>query len=107
MGLNVSVYRRAGTDCTNGGLSATVDQLCLVNVEGPFSPTPDCPAAKLCKGPLNSVNIKPIEFDAAESDYMYGGNIASCSDSRFSEAVEALCGYSTRHISIHDRNEYK
>jgi len=35
MGLNVDVFRRAGTDCSANGLSARFDSVCVMNVEGP------------------------------------------------------------------------
>jgi hypothetical protein len=45
MGLSVSVYRWGLGDCTNGGVSAGVGSLCVVNVPGPFNPSPS-PASR-------------------------------------------------------------
>ena len=104
MGLTVYVYKnKILGDCTNDGMSANVDQICLTNVAGPFKPGKGCPGALLVKGNIeNSAKIVP---DISNKDwYMAGGNIAYCSDSRFNDAVEKLTG--TRGpVAIHDRTE--
>lgn len=110
MGLIVNVYRPAGrdSDCTNGGLSSRVDRLCLVNVDGPFDPSPEAPAALLRHGPLKSLNIVPCdgEAQALPGWFMFGGNLAATSDSRFGEAVRAMTGgQHVGAVNIHDRLE--
>ena len=50
MGLLVNVYKKSGSDCTNGGVSSRdIKGLCLTNVSGPFDPSDDYPAAELVK----------------------------------------------------------
>jgi hypothetical protein len=42
-----SVYRSAEFgDCTNGGISSRYSRLCIINVDGPFSPDAETPAVR-------------------------------------------------------------
>jgi len=101
MGLLVFVYRDAsGGDYTNGGISSKVDQLTLINVEGPHEPSDAAPAAMLNKGPLGSMNITPVDKPAGVVGPMSGGNFAACSDSRFGKAAGFYGA-----VAIHDRFE--
>lgn len=106
MGLIVSVYRSAGGDCTNGGISSRYNYLCVVNVDGPFEPSERACAVMLCKGAYGTKNIKPAKLvDGvwvvdADKAYMAGGNFAADSDSRFTAAVGFYGA-----VSIHDRTE--
>lgn len=113
MGLIVHVYRDSLGDCTNGGISSKANSLCLVNVEGPFSPNAQTPAAMLVRG--NGPGIAKIvpavwceigEYNPETRWVMMGGNYAATSDSRFREAVEKITGsrfYGA--VPIHDRIE--
>lgn len=105
MGLIVSVYRntKITQDCTNGGISSRFSALCLVNVSGPFEPSPNAPAALLLPNHGNTARIVPARlvdtlpdgrkvYAPCEGWFMMGGNYASTSDSRLGEAVEALTG---------------
>jgi hypothetical protein len=51
MGMTVSVFRWGLGDCTNNGVSAVAGSLCVVNVPGPFDPSPALPAVELVEGP--------------------------------------------------------
>jgi hypothetical protein len=79
-------------------------QITLVNVEGPFEPSENAPAAKLVAGYGKTAIIVPAddEFDGVQ---MSGGTFASTSDSRFQRAVEKLVGVSHVAVAIHDRRE--
>ena len=110
MGLLVSVYKSGGTDCTNGGITSTdIKGLCVTNIDGPFTPSEDYPAAILVVrhfGFGSVLSIVPEEN--FKGQHMFGGNYASTSDSRFGEAgrnmleqPEAFIGA----IPIHDRYE--
>lgn len=109
MGLNVSVYKDAGSnyDCTNNGVTNRFSRLNVVNVEGPFDPTDDCPAVMLVKGNLpGTVKIVPLDEMGTGSWTMFGGNYAATSDSRFTAAVEKITGgrfYGA--VPVHDRVE--
>jgi hypothetical protein len=122
MGLIVNVYRATGRDCTLNGISSTHDRLTLVNVDGPFEPNDDAPAAVLMIGSLlGTLVIYPAtriqnvvltrSGEQADAwghvmDTMMGGNYAATSDSRFTEACERLLGqrfYGA--VAIHDRIE--
>jgi len=113
MGLNVSVYKFPLGDCTLDGISSDVKDLCLVNVEGPFNPTADAPAALLVKGNSRGlVKIVPAagsngnHWTAAPGWWMMGGNYAATSDSRFHETVRKITGgESYGAVPIHDRQE--
>lgn len=112
MGMIVSVYRAdtGNHDCTNGGMTNSktgVSQLCIINIDGPFKPTDDAPAASIEAGPLGSVRIVPAtpRWERAGSR-MFGGNFAFTSDSRFRRAVEEITGAdSAGPVAIHDRFE--
>jgi hypothetical protein len=106
MGLIVSVYRDAeGYDCTNGGISASHIRLCVVNVDGPFEPSDDCPAVILKPGNIPKALPKLVPEEDQEHWTMFGGNYAGTSDSRFSDAVERMCGIRAGIVPIHDRVE--
>lgn len=114
MGLIVSVYKFPLGDCTLNGISggATRD-LCLVNVDGPFSPNDTAPAAMLVPGNgPGLVKIVPAILDknnrySMEAGWlMMGGNYAASSDGRFHRAVEKIIGSrSYGAVPIHDRIE--
>jgi hypothetical protein len=109
MGMTVSVFRWGLGDCTNGGVSAVAGSLCVVNVPGPFNPSPALPAVELVEGPggRGHVILRPVEAkNPGMVGPMSGGNFGYSSDSRFSEAIQKLTG--SRHygaVSIHDRYE--
>ena len=107
MGLNVEVFRWGLGDCTNGGESAEVESVCVVNVGGPFNPGPDRPAFELVQGPGGQGHaiLRPVKSREGIGP-MFGGNFGYSSDSRFSEAIQELTG--SRHygaVHIHDRYE--
>ncbi|MGF6996773.1 hypothetical protein [Paraburkholderia sp. GAS32] len=116
MGLHIDVFRasQGGShiDCTMDGISSKADQLCIVNVPGPFNPSDTIPAAMLVKGnALGTVQIVPAvkpgnEWIETRRNACMGGNYGASSDSRFNEAVEKLIGgtfYGA--VAIHDRFE--
>jgi hypothetical protein len=109
MGMTVSVFRWDLGDCTNNGVSAVAGSLCVVNVSGPFNPSPALPAVELVEGPggRGHAIIRPVEAKKPGMvGAMFGGNFGYSSDSRFSEAVQKLTG--SRHygaMAIHDRYE--
>ena len=110
MGMLVWVYRTPlGGDCTANGISKDAKCLCLVNVEGPFTPDDETPAALLVKrDAVGNVVIVECTPDGRKREgwSMFGGNFAYTSDSRFSEAVQKLSGYKFSFpVSIHDRYE--
>ena len=108
MGIHVSVYRSEYLDCTAGGISSTADQLCIINVDGPFDPSDDVPAAVLVVAePIQGQKILRIEpADKGDQWTMFGGNYASTNDSRFSAKCKQLLGsgfYGA--VAVHDRIE--
>lgn len=122
MGLIVSIYKDKGREWSNGGVSSRVDELTLVNVDGPFEPTEDRPAALLVPNAMGTVRVVPAIEVAPGGSYveqgaedalgapgvgpMMGGCYVATSDSRFSEKIEALLGgrfYGA--VPLHDRFE--
>lgn len=118
MGLILNVYRseRLGpfgeaVDCTLGGVSSKAERLCVINVEGPFKPSPDLdlPAVLLLAGNVpGALKIVPADENGepVKGWTMFGGNYAATSDSRFSKACADLSGspcYGA--VPIHDRIE--
>lgn len=106
MGLTVSVYRDAGSDydCTMNGVTKRFTRLCVINADGPFEPSEDCPAVKLEVGPFNSIRLVPVEVE--DEWTMFGGNYAATSDSRLGYAIKAMTGYDFYGaIPVHDRVE--
>lgn len=111
MGIHAYVYRSDLGDCTNGGISSKAKGLTIVNANGPFEPDDNHPAAMLVSH-VNHAVIRPAEKDSegvyhpVNKWWMFGGNYAATSDSRFGEAVERLLGrkfYGA--VPIHDRCE--
>jgi hypothetical protein len=108
MGLLVEVYKWSLGDCTNGGVSSKHNRLCITNMEGPFEPSDDAPAAMLMQHPSVKTHcyIVPQELIDSGKWFMAGGNFAYSSDSRFWEAVNKITGVGlSAAISIHDRTE--
>ena len=108
MGLSVSIYRWGLGDCTNGGESAEVGSVCVINVPGPFEPRGNQPAFKLVKGPggRGHAILHPVEEKPDHVGPMFGGNFGYSCDSRWSEAVREITG--SPHygaVAIHDRYE--
>lgn len=119
MGLIVQVYHPSINgvieDYSNNGFSSHSSKICLVNVEGPHHPGPDCDAALLeCHypGALRIVQAGIGNKGYVASYYkdrvgpMAGGCFASSPDSRFVDACEKLLGHSFYGaVAIHDRWE--
>jgi len=108
MGLQVNVYRAAGTDCSNNGISARFDRVCVVNIEGPFKPTEDCPGVLLMDGPATRGEGNPILIPVdgdCDGYLMFGGNFGFSSDSRFGQAVKEISPGFTGAVMFHDRIE--
>ena len=104
--LPISVYRRNTTaDCTNGGISSKYDELLLLCengfVEVDENNLPEN-AVKVVKRHLfgtTVVHIQPCK-EATGVGYMFGGNYAGTSNSRFEE----MTGFYGA-VAIHDRDE--
>jgi len=102
MGLLINVFTMkpddsssfSGIDCTNGGMSSKATTLLVENVEGPFEPEDysEYPVVVLETGPYDTARIVLKEFVDAKKWYMFGGNYAGTSDSRFNKAVEEITG---------------
>lgn len=112
MGLHASIYKHPlYRRCANGGISERCDEVCVVNVEGPFEPDDRHPAVILDSHRKGIVRIVPAfrrdgAWVAVEGWLMDGGAYVATSDSRFREAIERLTGsdfYGA--VALHDRRE--
>lgn len=99
MGMIVSIYRDdydSSLNVFNGVRTVTV-----VNVPGPFEPTPDRPAARLDRNAFgNPILVPDVSTSEGMTPYMFGGTFAATSDSRWRESV-GIYGA----VPIHDRSE--
>lgn len=102
--LPISVYRtdRLG-DCTNGGISSRYDTLLLACDDGYIDVDENNPPENLVKlvvryfGGQEYKHLEPVNRpDNGCVGWMYGGNIASTSDSRFPSQYP---------LKVHDRQE--
>lgn len=104
MGLTVEILR--GSYNSSRNVFRNASHITLVNVDGPFEPTPQRPAARIEKGPLGTLRIVPedySEFDDLGAGFLiFGGTYAATSDSRFHNAITSLGGKSHVAIAIHD-----
>jgi hypothetical protein len=111
MGLIANIYKNNGQDFSNGGLSSRVNEVTVVNVDGPFEPTEDRPAVLLVEGNARgTVKVVPAleggDGWTAWPGSMMGGCYVATSDARFTQAVEDLLGISFYGaIALHDRYE--
>lgn len=102
--ISINVYRDAqGYDCTNGGISSIYKDILIPHEEGWISVDENNPPENLCKVVRRTLwgkeylHIEPVK-KATEIGYMFGGNYAASSDSRFHEISEYP-------LPIHDRQE--
>jgi hypothetical protein len=101
--ISIYVYKSSLGDCTNGGISAKYKTILLEHPRGNYDVDIENPPENFCK--IVTRNLWGKEYKHIEPyakapgvGWMYGGNIASCSDSRFSDLSQyPLC--------IHDRTE--
>ena len=104
--LPVDVYRTGHTDCTNGGISSRYDRLLVICDEGFVEIDENDPPenlVKIVKRRLFGSDIYHIApYDAPKgAGWMFGGNYAATSDSRFSRMIDGMYGA----VAIHDRQE--
>ena len=111
MGLIVSIYKESNDsyECTNGGASSqSIKGFCITNLDGPFEPSTEYPAAEIKERVISGETYRsvvptmqyfrnvPVESKAVS--VMFGGNFCYTSDSRFREV-------SDYPLPIHDRLE--
>ena len=104
MGMLAHIYDSPLGNCSNKGLSSKFKEVCVINVEGPFDPSPDAPAVKLVKRDHGNIVCIPVGLE--DKWTMFGGAYVSTSDSRFNDAVRKLSGYAHGFpVALHDRVE--
>tara|TARA_B110000879_G_C10861770_1_gene389488 strand:+ start:68 stop:412 length:345 start_codon:yes stop_codon:yes gene_type:complete len=113
MGMIASVFRSSIGDCSMNGISSNFNDVTVVNVDGPFTPTEDRPAVMLLQGAFEgTIKVVPaihMRDDTYQEDRrwsMFGGTYIATSDSRFSEKCKQITGqryYGA--VAFHDRFE--
>lgn len=118
MGIIAQIVKPVGRDWSNGeSISSRFRQVVIENISGPHEPGEDRPAVVLVEGnqpgtvmvvsienATELVNGEAVPFDFRGP--MFGGCYIETSDTRFTEAVEAI----TKHpfygaVALHDRFE--
>ena len=104
--LPVSVYRNGRGDCTNGGISSKFDELLVICDKGYLEiDENNLPKnlVKVVKRHLFGGDIYHIEpyGEPDGAGWMFGGNYAATSDSRFGRMIGGMYGA----VAIHDRQE--
>lgn len=116
MGLIASIFKANGSDCSAGGISSERNEVCVVNVSGPFEPSEKLLPVMLTNGfGAGTARIVPAQqvapggerdWEPLEGHAMFGGCYVGTSDSRFTEAVENIVGHSFYGaVPLHDRYE--
>ena len=113
MGMIASVFRSSIGDCSMNGISSNFNDVTVVNVGGPFSPTEDRPAVMLVQGAFEgTIKVVPAvqmtngTYQADGRWLMMGGTYIATSDGRFSEKCKEIT--EQRHygaVAFHDRCE--
>lgn len=100
-GLFIDVYRSSGPDCTAGGISSKVDRIFIVTPGGNWTieDAIETVAGELCifvteYKSSKYVAARPVFVPEGHTPGMYGGNLATSSDSRVNHVYH-----------IHDRFE--
>ena len=110
--LSLYVYRGPHGDCTNGGISATHDEILVPCERGPVDYDTEDPPENLCVvktrtvGGLQTLRLVPASL--GDRWTMFGGNYATASDSRWGDMLAHEYGLEFRFnnvLPIHDRVE--
>lgn len=106
-GLVVQIYRTAGPDCTNGGVSVKHDEALVIGEGIPeIFDAHDRPVLRLVNGLGKAKTARLVPVAVEHKWTMFGGNFAFSSDGRFRHAVDAICGAAMNGaVPIHDRVE--
>jgi len=122
MGIHASIFRTASY-LSPANIMAGLHEVTVVNAEGPFDPSPIAPAVILLSRYAGDIYAVPATDDGGNASrnntarvhvggkvwwvvpmLCFGGDYIAASDSRFSQAIEAL---SKRNfygaVSLHDR----
>lgn len=104
--LPINVYKTGRVDCTNGGISSRYDVLLCVCDEGFVDVDEKNPPENLVKVVKRRMFGQDLYHIAPYADpdgigWMFGGNYAATSDSRFGRMIGEMYGA----LAIHDRQE--
>lgn len=106
-GLSIAIFSNPlYRKCANGGLSEFHDEALVIGEGIPeVFEANGLPVLKLVKGNLPGL-AKLVPAGMEGKWFMFGGNYAATSDSRFSKAVEKITGAPfSGALPIHDRVE--
>jgi len=98
--LTVEVYRTAGIDCTNNGVTSDESNMMVVPcVSGPITAEQAELNEYVILVPGTAGNRMHLKPEGVGRHTMFGGNFVYSSDSRFKE------NYGNKPIHVHDRIE--
>ena len=98
--LTVDVYRSAGIDCTNNGVTSETSQTFVVPcLHGPIGADQVEEREYVILAPGVAGDRMHMKPEGVSGHCMFGGNFVYTSDSRFIEL------YGNRPIHVHDRIE--
>jgi len=98
--LTVEVYRSAGIDCTNNGVTSDESNMMVVPcVSGPITAEQAELNEYVILVPGTAGNRMHLKPEGVGRHTMFGGNFVYSSDSRFKE------NYGNKPIHVHDRIE--
>lgn len=112
MGLIVIIYRGPASESDQLNAFKDAREITVVNVDGPFEPAPERPAALLLANTRGTVRVVPAvqvagRWQPIDRLWTAGGTYAATSDSRWTAAVELLTGarfYGA--VAIHDMKHW-
>ncbi len=106
MPLMVTILRSHNHDAAPGisPLCEGRKHLCIINIDGPFQPGPDMPAAMIVHGRVpGSVRVVPVIGDDEPAANTAMGGCYVIGDSRFDEAARRIAGAPwVGAIPVHD-----
>ena len=109
MGIIATVYAHPKHNCSLNGISSRFTEVTVVNVEGPFDPTPERPAVLMERHTSNAIRLVPCSDQGVKDPgiwWMFGGSYVATSDGRFSGKAKELLGHEFYGaVALHDRNE--
>ena len=103
--IRVNIYKHAGSDCSNFGLSSACDEAMLLGADEPVpAGFPDTPLIRVVRRTIagsNYVHAEPVHSPEPHAvHWMHGGCYVKTSDSRYEEHTGV-----PYPISLHDRYE--
>jgi hypothetical protein len=109
MGIIANIFSNEGRRDSLSVLPERARAVCVINADGPFEPSVECPPVMVMKaaGASGCARIVPVNAaGVVQAGVSFGGRYIASSDRRFGEAVERACGqHFYGAVALHDRLE--